>query len=316
MCKLKLWTEEFESRIHIICGDLEAPQFGLNEEFNMLAQNVDIIIHCAGWVNFVYPYEALRNANVESVKEIIKLAITHKIKPINYVSSLTALPLTAKYDGEPYYEDENFEDFERLVNGYSQTKWAGEKILENAKNNNIPVNIYRPAFMIGHSKTGTANEKDLVWALIKGTIELGKYTDLGALQLVTVDYVSKFIVNAALNPHLYSQNYNLLSPEFTYFNNVFELMSNIGYRIEEDYPSDWVERIEFLANENALAPFLPLLTSISDSEKDYVFGFISYDDTNAKKAIYDTSIESPVIDDNILQQCVQYLTDIGYIQKI
>jgi thioester reductase-like protein len=42
-------------------------------------------------VNSILPYSVLRGANVIGTRDILRLAMTSKLKPVHYVSTLSAL---------------------------------------------------------------------------------------------------------------------------------------------------------------------------------------------------------------------------------
>jgi acyl carrier protein len=70
-----LWQTEWEERIVPVAGDLGEPLFGMVDEgFDELAKEVDLIIHAAAVVNLVYPYSALKAANVGGTREVLRLA--------------------------------------------------------------------------------------------------------------------------------------------------------------------------------------------------------------------------------------------------
>lgn len=65
------------ARQRLVCfpADLAAPGLGLSPEHaDGLAACLDLIVHNGAQVNFLYPYSALRAANVEGTREIIGLA--------------------------------------------------------------------------------------------------------------------------------------------------------------------------------------------------------------------------------------------------
>ncbi|MGC7215494.1 SDR family oxidoreductase, partial [Mycobacteroides abscessus subsp. massiliense] len=65
------------------------PNLGLDADtWQRLADTLDVIVHPAALVNHVLPYNQLFGPNVVGTAEIIKLAITTKIKPATYLSTV------------------------------------------------------------------------------------------------------------------------------------------------------------------------------------------------------------------------------------
>ena len=81
-----------EDRMVPLPGDLALPRLGLAAgEFRELARSIGIIYHAGAVVNFIYPYEELRAANVSGTREIIRLAGLERGIPVHYVSTTAVL---------------------------------------------------------------------------------------------------------------------------------------------------------------------------------------------------------------------------------
>src|SRR5581483_9876257 len=62
-------------RVVPLVGDLAEPRLGLSPAaFGDLARGIDVIYHAGAQVNFIYPYQELRAANVAGTREVIRLA--------------------------------------------------------------------------------------------------------------------------------------------------------------------------------------------------------------------------------------------------
>lgn len=64
-------------------------KFGLDEiEYDTLSYDIDIVIHCAAYVNLVLPYIALKSANVVGTQNLISFCLQGKLKPLHYIRYL------------------------------------------------------------------------------------------------------------------------------------------------------------------------------------------------------------------------------------
>ncbi len=125
-----IWDDAFESRLIPVVGDLSQPLLGIGaEQFQILAANIDTIYHSAALLNYVYPYSALKTANVLGTQEVLRLACHVKVKPVHYVSSV-AIFESPVYAGEVVREQDDFNHWEGIYLGYSQTKWVAEKMVK------------------------------------------------------------------------------------------------------------------------------------------------------------------------------------------
>ncbi|ORA19636.1 hypothetical protein BST14_04310 [Mycobacterium arosiense ATCC BAA-1401 = DSM 45069] len=92
-----------DQHLRVLVGDVGAPNLGLDTPtYERLAETVDLVVHSAALVNHVLPYSQLFGPNVVGTAEIIKLAITKRLKPINYISTVAVTTLP---DGNFFGED-------------------------------------------------------------------------------------------------------------------------------------------------------------------------------------------------------------------
>lgn len=136
-------------KISIYYGDLWMPQLGLSEEdFRSLAEKVDVIIHNGADVSFLKSYGTLRKPNVQSTKDLVVMALRHRI-PFHFVSTGGIAHLT----GLERLDELSLEGFPPPADGsdgYVASKWASERYLENAsKQLGLPVWIHRPTSITG-----------------------------------------------------------------------------------------------------------------------------------------------------------------------
>ena len=120
----------YSSKMVSHTGDLSLPLLGLSEhEFRELASQVDVILHLGAVRSFWDNYHVLRPSNVQSTKEIVKLAAPHRI-PIHYISTFGVIPqgasLTNAGSAAANRPPTDGSD------GYVASKWAVEQVLEGS----------------------------------------------------------------------------------------------------------------------------------------------------------------------------------------
>ena len=162
-----LWNEVFADRIIPVTGDLALPKFGVSEaQWAEMAQEVDCIYHSASLVNFLYPYRALKNANVRGAEEVLRLAATERLKPVHFVSTLSTYAHGEHLGGVVITEDAELAPAKDLFGGYTQSKWVSEKVAMLARDEGLPVAIYRPGRITGHGVSGVGNVDDFMCRMI------------------------------------------------------------------------------------------------------------------------------------------------------
>lgn len=172
--KYLLWNKKYNSRIIPITGDLSEPLLGVSEaQFLTLARKIDVIYHNAAYINLIYPYTALRATNVFGTQELLKLATQIKVKPFHFISTLDVFQTSRAFGTNLITEQDELNPSEAIrFDGYTKSKWVSEKMVTTAQLRGLPVSIYRPAMITGHSKTGVANVNDLMNRLIKDLFNL------------------------------------------------------------------------------------------------------------------------------------------------
>ncbi len=253
----QIWKEEYGSRIIPVIGDLSQPLLNLSQEqFNLLAAKIDTIYHSAALLNYVYPYSVMKAANVLGTQEILRLACEVKRKPLHHVSSVAIFESTA-YTGKVVQEDDSFDEHEGIFLGYSQTKWVSEKLVKIAASRGLPVTIYRPPLIGGHSKTGVSNTEDFICLMLKGCVSMKAFPDIDYwLDMSPVDYVTKAIVYLSQQPESISKAFHLQHPQPIHLSQLVNWISTLGYDIELIPYEDWLNKLQ----TNACTPENPLYT--------------------------------------------------------
>lgn len=238
---LGLWHDSIMERVEILPGNLSQKHLGLlPDAFEKLAKRVDVIIHAAATVNLVYPYAALRAANVGGTREILRLAC-QGAATLQYVSTNGVLP--PSQDGWPEDSMLNVIDVpEKLMDGYGQSKWVAEQLVQEAGRRGLPVRILRAGTISGHSATGAANAWDLLSALIVESIHLGHAPDVQGwrAEMTPVDFVSKSIIHLSNETEAKQLVFHLGDPDPVNTREVFDDLTSLGYPTQRLGWDEWV----------------------------------------------------------------------------
>ncbi|MEH2171176.1 MAG: thioester reductase domain-containing protein [Nostoc sp.] len=317
-----IWQEEFKSRIIPIVGDLSLPLLGVgSEQFQILATNIDTIYHSGALLNYVFPYSALKAANVLGTQEVLRLACQIKVKPVHYVSSVAVFESTA-YAGKVVKEQDEFNHWEGIYLGYSQTKWVAEKLVKIARDRGLPVTIHRPPLISGDSKTGICNTHDFINLMTKGCLQMGSFPDVDyMLDMSPVNYVSKAIVYLSRQKESIGKAFNLQHPQPVSLKILVEWIRSFGYSVEmipyEKWQSELINNVSSVDNPlYTLRPFL--LERWSDEQLTIPDLYlqarrphISCQDT--LRALAGSSIACPPIDSQLFMTYTAYLIQSGFL---
>ncbi|MFN6497363.1 MAG: thioester reductase domain-containing protein [Nostoc sp. DedQUE01] len=317
-----IWQEEYNSRIIPVVGDLSLPLLGLGlEQFQILAAKIDSIYHSGALLNYVYPYSALKAANVLGTQEVLRLACQVKVKPVHYVSSVAVFESTA-YAGKVVKEQDEFSHWEGIYLGYSQTKWVAEKLVKIARDRGLPVTIYRPPLISGDSKTGICNTHDFINLMAKGCLQMGSFPDVEyMLDMSPVDYVSKAVVYLSRQKESIGKAFHLQHPQPAPLKVLVDWIRSFGYSVEmisyEKWQSELINNVSSVDNPlYTLRPFL--LERWSDEQLTIPDLYlqarrphISCQDT--LHALAGSSIACPTIDSQLFMTYTAYLIQSGFL---
>lgn len=318
--RYSLREPSFNSRIDYVCGDLSLPRLGLPEErFQELGRWIDLIYHNGALVNFVQPYTFLKAANVLGTQEVLRLACTDRIKAVHYISTLSVFGEGISPDPLGFSEEDFPDPDSGLTDGYSQSKWVAEKLMRIARGRGLPVTLYRPSTVTGHSRTGVWNTDDFFCRLIKGCILAGKAPEEARpLDMVPVDYVSRAIVALSLKSGSSGQTYHLNNPDSPSTSNLVDWMNRFGYAVEPVPYTRWREETFRAARDSPdhpLLPLLPLFEAEGEAEQGGASGSQAqrFDCRKTREALLGSGVVPPSVDRDLWDVYFSYFVKSGYL---
>ena len=189
------------SRLRVICGTVDARQFGLNDLiWNELADQVDTVYHCAAQVNNLASYDELRQSNVVGTQEVARLLCSGRSKCLHYISTLSVFVATDCNHGV-LLESDHLDDTAIVYGGYAQTKWAAEVFLRSLGGKAGPITYHRLGLITGDSVTGKCADHDFLDLFVNGLSSLGcapQVSDDISVDITPVDYAAKAVIKLSL----------------------------------------------------------------------------------------------------------------------
>jgi thioester reductase-like protein/amino acid adenylation domain-containing protein len=306
-----LWQTAWEERVVPVAGDLGEPSFGMADRgFDALAKEVDLIIHAAAVVNLVYPYSALKAANVGGTREVLRLACRHGAKPVHHVSTNGIFP-----PGMGLCEEEtDLDDLaEAREDGYGQSKWVAEKLVREAAGRGLPVSVYRPGNVSGHSESGASNPRDLIGAVIVESTRLGCAPEVEGwrMEMTPVDFVAAAILHLASERTAQGETYHLANPDPPPADEVFDDLEEQGYPLERLPYDEWLQKIDAAPPDEGSPG--EVLQGASPSA-DELWEENTYEDRNARRALGDSGPTRPAIDGDLIETYARYFARQGWTE--
>ncbi|HJQ46750.1 MAG TPA: carboxylic acid reductase [Amycolatopsis sp.] len=264
--------------LEVLAGDISEPGLGLDESaWHRLTRTVDRIVHPAALVNHVLPYEQLFAPNVVGTAEVIRMALTTRLKPIDYVSSLgvvAAQASAADEDADIRATSPVRTLDQSYAGGYSTSKWAGEVLLREAHERcGLPVAVFRSGMILAHPRyAGQLNVPDVFTRLLVSLIVTGVAprsfspadTDRAHHGGLPVDFVAAAIAALGEQAAAGYRTFNVLDTSGVSFDVIVDWLVEAGHPIAriDDY-DEWFTRFEAalraLPDRAKRHSFLPLL---------------------------------------------------------
>ncbi|ORA09993.1 amino acid adenylation domain-containing protein [Mycobacterium arosiense] len=177
---LRYFQELSADHLEVIAGDKAEPNLALDEQtWQRLTESVDLIVDSAAVVNGALPYSELFGPNVVGTAELLRLALTTKLKRFTYVSTANVgdqiAPATFTEDADIRVISPSRRNDGSRVNGYGNSKWAAEVLLREANDAcGLPVAVFRSGMiMAGTTYAGQLNLSDMVTRMVLSVVATG-----------------------------------------------------------------------------------------------------------------------------------------------
>jgi amino acid adenylation domain-containing protein/thioester reductase-like protein len=303
------------SRIVAVLGDLEQPRLGLHDAgYESLATAVDTIFHSGAAVNFIRPYQTLRPANILGTRELLTFAAHRRTKHLHHLSTIAVLA-GAPLRGKPVLFEEPLDPRpDGLPNSYAQSKWAAERMMQEAARQGLPVTIHRLGQVVGHSVSGVAQTGDFVAHFVEACVQTG--TTLrsdAAIDLVPVDHVVQAIVTiAARRGGEAGAVHHIVNPHPVRWSAVVALLGQLGYPLVEMSFADFLRSLvadSRAGRENALAPYLAMMEEVREA----MMKLPRFDRARTDAALEGSGLDCPPFDADFVRTLVGFYLKKGVL---
>jgi thioester reductase-like protein/short-subunit dehydrogenase involved in D-alanine esterification of teichoic acids len=206
-------ADQWGERAKPLVGDLTEPGLGLTDEVIAELGDVDHLVHCAAIYDITAAEPEQRAANVDGTRAVIELARCLDAT-LHHVSSIA---VAGDFHGE--YTESDFDVGQRLPTPYHQTKFEAELLVRSTPG--LRYRIYRPAVVVGDSRTGEMDKVDgpyYFFGVLAKLAVLPRLTpimlpDTGRTNIVPVDYVADAVVALLHTDGRDGQTFHLTAPK-------------------------------------------------------------------------------------------------------
>jgi len=219
-------------RIHRVVGDLGEPMLGVDAGVrDQLRGNVDHFFHLAAIYDMTADETQNALLNVGGTQNAIDLANDLQAGILHHASSIA---VAGTYEG--HFTEDMFDEGQKLPSPYHKTKFESEKLVRNRVQG--AWRVYRPAIVVGDSRTGEMDKIDGPYYFFKA-IQKARHAlpewfplvglEVGWTNIVPVDWVAAAIDHIAHLQDLDGQAFHLVNPRPQRAGDVLNTFARAGH---------------------------------------------------------------------------------------
>jgi len=231
----KTGLENKLNRIMVFAAYLDKKNLGLElEQYEVIAAQVNSIIHCAALVKYYGHDEEFHQGNTQPTINLLELAKLTTNKDFHYISTVGVV-----LDG--HVTDQNYsiftedDDLNKLVRGntpYVQSKYKAEQLVNQSRLQGVNGTIYRVGNLVMNSQTLMIQEnfeENMFFAHLKAMVDF-KVTpeEIMQMEVSPVDYTALALVKLFDKTALSNQTYHVFNPKIVDLHNVLTYFMNLG----------------------------------------------------------------------------------------
>jgi thioester reductase-like protein len=305
------WVRELEARggakkgqLTAVAGDITQPDLGLTgPTLERVKKEVSDLYHLAAVYDLAVPEELARRVNVLGTGKVLKFIrgcgdgkVRHHYVSTCYVAG----------NREGMIFETDLDRGQSFKNHYESTKFAAEVLVERSKAD-IDTRIFRPAIVIGDSRTGETQKFDGPYPSF-GAIMMGWMIALpgpgrGRPNLVPVDFIVDAIAAISKKTDQAGKTFALADPNPL---SSKELIHLVAERLGAPRPRVHLPAALFkpLFNVKKLVD----LSGITPESFEYFNHYQVFDTTNTRLALHGTGVSCPPLP-AIINQILRYYRD-------
>jgi NAD(P)-dependent dehydrogenase (short-subunit alcohol dehydrogenase family) len=296
-------------RIKPVAGDLEQPLLGVDDATrDALRGKVDHFFHLAAIYDMAADETQNALHNVGGTQNAIDLANDLEAGLFHHASSIA---VAGTYEG--HFTEDMFDEGQKLPTPYHQTKFESEKLVRARVKG--PWRVYRPAIVVGDSRTGEMDKIDGPYYFFKLLQKVRRALpewfplvglEVGWTNIVPVDWVAAAMDHIAHRDGLDNQAFHLVNPRPQRAGDVLNTFARAGHAPQMVVRVD--KRMTDMLPKGVLsyAMKLPALKDIRRQAlgdlgiPDSVLGNMAlvprFDARDTQRALRDTGIDVPPLE--------------------
>jgi NAD(P)-dependent dehydrogenase (short-subunit alcohol dehydrogenase family) len=220
------------ARVVPVFGDLTAKKLGVSaDDIKALKGQIDHFYHLAAVYDLEADAESQIAVNIDGTRNTVELAKAIGAKHFHHVSSIAAAGL---YEG--VFREDMFDEAENIDHPYFMTKHESEKIVRTECK--VPWSVYRPALVVGDSRTGEMDKIDGPYYFFKLIQRMRQILppwmpsvglEGGRINIVPVDFVVDALDHISHHKRASGQCFHLVDPMGYRVGDVLDILTKAAH---------------------------------------------------------------------------------------
>lgn len=221
------------SRIQLLPGDITQADLGVGAGG---LTDISEVFHLAAVYDLSVSRELALSVNVHGTRNVLDAAArSSELKRFHYVSTCY---VSGRHPG--VFRETDLDVGQRFNNYYEETKYLAEALIRERVAGGLPATIYRPAIVVGDSRTGATQKYDGPYPVIRLMLRQGRIAvmpivgnrDTTRVNLVPSDYVLGAIDYLSQRPESKGRVYQLADTNPLTASEILEAVAGVtGQRV-------------------------------------------------------------------------------------
>jgi thioester reductase-like protein len=152
-----------DGRVRLVEGDITLPDLGLGDARDELRRSVTEVYHLAAVYDLEVAREVGMRINVEGTRHVVDLCREcDGLERLHYVSTCY---VSGRWPG--IFRETDLVRGQSFNNFYEETKYLAEVLVAEAREDGLPVTVYRPSVVGGDSTTGATQKYDGPYFIVR-----------------------------------------------------------------------------------------------------------------------------------------------------
>lgn len=311
---------------HVICvnADMVSDALGISiADFNMLKDNVDLVIHSAANVKHYGDYALFEDVNINGTKKIIDLCKSFNT-PLHYISTMTISGnylLEQDLDNITFDENSFFVNQDFSENVYSKSKLIAESLVLDEISKGMTATIYRigdlsSRYSDGHFQSNIT--ENAVYTRLKSILEISAIPDTilnNPLEFTPVDCASKALFKIIWSNNNMNRIYHIYNPNMISTKTLLDYMNKLDYFIKVISQDEFVELIKSISTDTLHQSKISGIINDFTKDNDMIYNhIIKTDNSITCKYLKNLGFEWPELDFSYFVKLIKYMKDVGFIK--